>query len=212
MNNFRFHIPRFIYCIINKIIDFYHQKSYFFNSESYYPPLRIKAYKEGNRVIIGSNSYTMDSNVCFYGSDARLVIGKNCIIKNVKFWFEGNGGLVEIGNNVTIEEANISVVDQKYVKIGDDSMISSGVTITTTDSHSIVDFKGNRQNPDKDIEIGSHVWLGANVKVLKGVSIGEHSIIGTESLVTKSVPCYSLAAGIPAKVIRLNVDWRRERI
>ena len=59
-----------------------------------------------------------------------------------------------------------------------------------------------------DIKIGNHVWIGANVTILKGVSIGDGSIVAAGSVVTKSIPEACLAAGVPAKVIKENVQWK----
>ena len=64
----------------------------------------------------------------------------------------------------------------------------------------------------QNIVVGNHVWIGARSIILKGVNIGNNSIIGTNSIVTKSIPSHSIAAGIPAKVLKNNVDWVRERI
>ena len=56
--------------------------------------------------------------------------------------------------------------------------------------------------------IGNHVWIGTNVTILKGVTIGDGAIIAAGSVVTKSVPSKCLAAGVPAKVIKENVEWK----
>ena len=53
-----------------------------------------------------------------------------------------------------------------------------------------------------DVSIEDNVWLGSRVMVLKGVTIGENSVVGSMSLVTKSIPSNSIAAGVPAKVLR----------
>jgi lipopolysaccharide O-acetyltransferase len=60
----------------------------------------------------------------------------------------------------------------------------------------------------KDVIIGEGVWLGQRVCVLPGVTIGAHSIIGAGGIVTRDIPPYSIAVGIPAKVIKI---WNFER-
>jgi acetyltransferase-like isoleucine patch superfamily enzyme len=62
-----------------------------------------------------------------------------------------------------------------------------------------------RINYARDINIGKHVWIGAYVNILKGVTIGDNSIIGIRSIVTKNIPQNCIALGVPAKVIRENV-------
>jgi acetyltransferase-like isoleucine patch superfamily enzyme len=57
------------------------------------------------------------------------------------------------------------------------------------------------------VHIGNKVWIGANVTILKGVSIGDGSVIAAGSVVTRSIPANCLAGGIPAKVIKENVAW-----
>ena len=57
------------------------------------------------------------------------------------------------------------------------------------------------------IVIGDHVWIGMNVIVLKGVTIGEGSIVAAGSVVNKDVPPHCLVAGVPAKVVKTDVTW-----
>lgn len=208
----QFYIYRFLIFLYKIFSDFIRRKPIKFHSKSIYSNIKVRAYGCKNEIFVGKKTRIIKSKVNFYGSNACLIIGDKCTLKNVNFWFEGDSGKIEIGDNVTIEEACISVVDDKKVKIGDDCMLSSGIVITTTDSHSIVDLKGNRLNFDGNIELGTHVWLGKNVKILKGVHIGNNSVIGMDALVTKSISSNSLAIGIPARVVKNNIDWKRERL
>ncbi len=58
------------------------------------------------------------------------------------------------------------------------------------------------------IKIGNHVWIGSNVTVLKGVEIGDGSIIAAGSLVNKNIPPGVLAGGVPAKILKEGVTWK----
>ena len=58
------------------------------------------------------------------------------------------------------------------------------------------------------IVIGNHVWIGARAIILKGVIIGDGAIIAAGAVVTHDVPAYTLAGGVPAKVIREGVEWK----
>ena len=60
------------------------------------------------------------------------------------------------------------------------------------------------------VSIGNHVWIGAGSVVNKGAIIGNESVIGMCSLVTKRIPDNCVAAGVPAKVIKTNINWSRE--
>lgn len=98
----------------------------------------------------------------------------------------------------------------KKIIIGKDCLVSYEVDIRCSDSHAIFDQdKKCRINYAANIEVGNHVWLGAKSMILKGVSIGDGSVIGACSVVTKSVPANSVAVGSPAKVVRSNIVWTR---
>ena len=97
------------------------------------------------------------------------------------------------------------------IKIGRDSMLASRIVVRTSDSHGIYNLSdGKRINLPKPVIIGDHVWLAPDSIVLKGVTIGKGCVIGSNSIVTKSVPDNCLAVGLPAKVVRENIRWTRE--
>lgn len=90
------------------------------------------------------------------------------------------------------------------VTIGNDVLMGPGVRLITR-NHVFSDLSSPIRTQGEvfsKITIGDDVWIGANVIVLPGVEIGDHSIIAAGSIVTKSVPAYSIAGGNPARVIR----------
>ena len=91
-------------------------------------------------------------------------------------------------------------------------MFSSDVVFRTSDSHSILDLNGCRINPASSISVDDHVWFGNKTTVLKGLNIGSDCIIGTGSVVTKSITSKSVVAGNPAKVVKCGVTWDINRI
>lgn len=98
------------------------------------------------------------------------------------------------------------------IEIYDDCMLANNIEIRTVDSHSIIDSNtGQKINPAKNVILQSHVWVGAHVIILKRVTISSNSVIGTSSVVTNSIPGNCIAAGIPAKVIKTGINWKRER-
>lgn len=106
---------------------------------------------------------------------------------------------------------NLTVQDDAAVTIGDDCSFGPNVTIVTP-QHPIVaaerlamadsEGKPTRVCYAKPVSIGSRCWLGANVVVCPGVTIGDDCVIGAGSVVTKDIPSACVAAGNPAKVLR----------
>lgn len=89
-------------------------------------------------------------------------------------------------------------------------MISNHVEIRTSDAHPIYNRDKQIVNTSKSVVIGNHVWIASRVSIMKGVTIGEGSVIGMCAIVTKDIPPYSLAVGIPAKVTKSSISWERE--
>lgn len=90
------------------------------------------------------------------------------------------------------------------ISIGDDVAISKGVTIRDSDNHQ-VSGGGRKSAP---IRIGNHVWIGINATVLKGVAIGDGAIVAAGAVVTRDVPERALVAGVPARIIKTEIDWK----
>lgn len=110
---------------------------------------------------------------------------------------------IEIGDNVSIEN-NCSLYGQGGIKIGNNTMFASYIHIISQ-NHNFdrIDVPIRDQGfENAPVVIEDDVWLGINVVVLKGITIGEGSIIGAGAVVTKDIPPYSIAVGNPAKVIR----------
>ena len=169
---------------------------------------------KNNSIVIGDGSVLHNSRIVVYGSDHNLVIGNDCIIKNCVFWFEDDHCTITVGDHTSIEGAEIAVTEPgSLISLGEDCMLSFDIDIRCGDSHSIIDtITNSRINFAQDIIIGDHVWLGAHAQVLKGANVGENCVVGTRAVVTSNIPSNSIVAGIPAKIIRTNTNWKRERI
>ena len=145
-------------------------------------------------------------------NNCHLEIGRDSIIEG-SIAFDKEGARIKIGERVFL--GGTMLVCAENIEIGDDVLISWGCTIVDHNSHAVgwkarSEDVNNWFNGIKDwnavqtspIKICARSWLGFNVIVLKGVTIGEGAVIGAGSVVTKDVPPYTIVAGNPARVIR----------
>lgn len=103
---------------------------------------------------------------------------------------------------------NVSITCNREVVIGEDAMIAGNCRISDYDGHSaLLEKRLANAVPDADdivpVRIGKGAWIGYGVSILKGVTIGEGAVVGASSVVTHDVPPYCVAAGSPAKVVKL---------
>lgn len=111
---------------------------------------------------------------------------------------------ITIGENVYIAY-RFTVMSAAPIKIGDNTLIASGVVITS-ENHGInpeaADSYADTPLEAKPVEIGKGCWLGENVIVTAGVTLGDRCIVAAGAVVTKSFPAYSMIGGVPAKKIK----------
>jgi acetyltransferase-like isoleucine patch superfamily enzyme len=123
---------------------------------------------------------------------------ENVIQQGFRF---GNKGIVQVGNNCRINE---NVYIQSAV-LGNNILIAPNVAILAS-SHNFertdIPIVEQGDTEIKTVIIEDDVWLGRNVIVLPGITIGSGVIVGAGSVVTKNIPPYSIVAGVPAKLIR----------
>ena len=150
-----------------------------------------------------------------------LVIGESSLVDG-KFVFEKETGEIKVGDRVFIG-GGTNFICINGINVGNDVMFSWGCTIIDNNAHSLIwderkhdvmDWKKgideNKLGAYKDwsnvtsapILIKNKVWVGFNVIILKGVTIGEGAVVAAGSVVTKDVPDYAVVAGNPAKVIK----------
>lgn len=109
---------------------------------------------------------------------------------------------IKIGDN-TILSNDIVLVAVKSIEIGENCLIGDRLTIYDCDGHEINPlFRNNSVGKISPVFIGDNVWIGSMVTILKGVSIGNNSIVAANSVVAHDVPNNSIVAGNPAKVVK----------
>jgi acetyltransferase-like isoleucine patch superfamily enzyme len=136
--------------------------------------------------------------------DDRLRVGRDTLFEPGVWITAPDRARVHIGSG-TFLNLGVMVAAMELVEIGDHCMFANGCFITDADHrfddrHRPVTWQGfTTRGPTR---IGDNVWCGANVVVTSGVTIGERSVIGANSVVTGDIPPFSVAVGAPARVIR----------
>lgn len=154
----------------------------------------------------------VEFNVPVRGGQGRLRIGANTILGYSRAHRIGSGEImlqarlpdarITVGSG-TVFNNNTVVCAMQSIKIGDRCLIGDSCAIYDSDFHDPDPVKRHTDaGPSLPVVIGDNVVFGSRVVVLKGVTIGENSVIGAMSLVTKDVPANCIAAGVPAKVIK----------
>ena len=143
--------------------------------------------------VLPFSSIKIGDNCTFLSSSTSNLIGiyAPCVISTIK-----RGAKIEIGDNCGFSGTVIG--GALHIKLGNNVRCGANTMITDSDWHS----DDYRTGEDKPVIIDDNVWLGYGVKVLKGVHIGENSLIGACSVVTRDIPANVIAAGNPCKVIK----------
>jgi acetyltransferase-like isoleucine patch superfamily enzyme len=137
--------------------------------------------------------------------NGRIVLAENVMLGK-GFTIHCYGGIVNIGLN-TIFGPNVVIYGHGNVTVGKNCLIAMECKIIAS-NHQIPSASINIIDvPDinKPVVIGNDVWLGANVIVLAGITIGDGCVVGAGSVVTKNLEPYSIAVGNPAKIIRKRI-------
>jgi acetyltransferase-like isoleucine patch superfamily enzyme len=160
-----------------------------------------------NTILIEDKTVLTNTKIEISGENNRLVIHKNARFYGpCRIIMQGNS-LVEIGENAGIRGVDFLSKDGA-IQVGELCMFSYGIVIRTHDSHKIISLESNSiTNNPKDVVLGKHVWVAQNVTILKGVTIGDNSVLGFGSIVTKDCGSNSVMTGIPAKVVRTGITW-----
>ena len=148
----------------------------------------------------------------FFGKNLELQISPRGKIRFGRFTWIGDGtkircheGVVEIGPKTVMgQECTISAY--KRVRIGEQCVIADRAMFIDFD-HGVVDVeRAIRQQGIymRDVEVGSNVWIGYGACVLRGTRVGDNSVVGTNSVVTRDVAANAVVGGVPARVLRMR--------
>ena len=148
----------------------------------------------------------------FFGKRLELQIGKRGTIRFGRFVWVGDGtkircheGEVVIGQKTVLgQECTISAY--RHVRIGEQCVIADRAMFIDFD-HGVVEVERPIRLQGiykRDVDVGSNVWVGYGACVLRGVAVGDNSVIGTSSVITKDVPANAIVGGVPARVLRMR--------
>jgi acetyltransferase-like isoleucine patch superfamily enzyme len=156
-----------------------------FNSKISNAHIRIKG--NNNTLEFEDGFELRRGTIILMGINCSIRIKKNTIINGIR--------IVNVGVDNNIE-------------IGESCLFSDNIEIYASDTHSIYNANGEFINQERPVIINDHVWVGAHVKIVKGVTVGEGAVIGMASLITKDVSERTLVAGNPPHIIKENIEWK----
>lgn len=155
------------------------------------------------RIILGSEAVLeRHSRICANGENAAIKIGDGTTISPYAL-LKTNGGIIEIGKNCSVNDYSM-LNGYGGIKIGDNVHIASHVVIVASEHiyEKLESENFSKEMLGKGVKIESNVWIGANAVILDGVTIGSGSVIGAGAVVTGDISSYSIAVGVPARVIK----------
>ena len=135
-------------------------------------------------------------------------IGTGCYIEP-PFHANHAGAHVHFGNNI-YANFNLTMVDDTHIYVGDCTMFGPNVTVATPGHPILPELREKAYQFNMPVHIGRNCWLGAGVIVLPGVTIGDNTVVGAGSIVTKDLPANVVAVGNPCHVLREINDRDRK--
>lgn len=170
-----------------------------------YDPTDKELMKEQGALIARVNEYNATSPA---ETEKRAALikemfaeaGEGCYIEP-PFHANWGGKHVRLGNYV-YANFNLTLVDDGYIDIGDNVMFAPNVTVITATHPVLPALREKGLQFNVDVKICPNVWIGAGAIIMPGITVGENSVVGAGSVVTKDVPPNTVVVGNPARVLR----------
>lgn len=155
----------------------------------------------------------------FLGPGLQIQVKRGARLSLGRFVWLGQGtkircheGNVEVGAKTVLgQECTISAY--RSVRIGEQCVVADRAMFIDFD-HSVADVEQPIRRQGiymRDVVVGNNVWIGYNAQILRGVRVGDNAIIGANSVVTRDIPANAVAAGSPARVLRMRAQPARLR-
>ena len=169
-----------------------------------------------NKIFIGNDVNFRKTEIIINGTNNKVTISNFLkVYEYCRIEIEGDNCEIYIGEKTTIGSARIFCGESNTsIQIGKNCMFSREVVINTSDFHSIIDMKTQKRiNIPKNVSIGNKVWVGFGGKINKGAVINESSVVAASAIVSgKTYPSNIILAGIPARIIKENIIWTRDKL
>jgi acetyltransferase-like isoleucine patch superfamily enzyme len=171
------------------------------------------ALRYGRRRLLTVAGWRWETNgLLFLGKRLEIQIARRGAVRFGRFVWIGDGtkircheGEVVIGDKTVLgQECTISAY--QHVRIGEQCVIADRAMFIDFD-HGIIEVERPIRVQGiykRDVDVGSNVWIGYGACILRGVKVGDNSVIGTNSVVTSDVPANSVVGGIPARILRMR--------
>jgi acetyltransferase-like isoleucine patch superfamily enzyme len=166
---------------------------------------------EGENNVVSVRAGTrLGVNLTIRGNGNRVEIGEGCHLHGFVNVLCSDATLL-VGARTTMVQGSIQLHEPGEIVFGEDCMISSQVYVALSDIHPIYDrATGLRINPAASVHVGNHVWAGLRCMILKGARIGDGAVIAAGAIVSGDTPAHAIVAGAPARVLREDIEWRRD--
>ena len=154
--------------------------------------------------------------LCFVGPGVRFEIGREAVVRLGRWSWIGHGtkiraheGEVEIGAKTVLgQECTISAY--QHVSVGRECVIADRAMLIDFD-HGVVEVERTIRAQGiykRDVRVGHNCWLGYGACVLRGATVGDNCVIGANTVVTADIPANAVAAGTPARILRMREEPR----
>jgi acetyltransferase-like isoleucine patch superfamily enzyme len=160
--------------------------------------------QEKSVLVIGMAHDTPTGSVLRLSPRSSLQIGGRVQIMRACNITLGYDAKLIIGNDTYFNDGS-SIICHTVTTIGSGCAISWGVRILDSDIHKLA--RGKDNSTYTSVCIGNNCWIGTNALVLKGAQLGDGSVVAAGAIVTSTVPAHCMVAGVPAKIVRQDVQW-----
>lgn len=150
-----------------------------------------RSYEFGIIGVLSKNMRNILCRIIIKGSPSTIFVERGADF--------GSGRNLTLKDHACIGE-NARFIGEGKITIGRHAMMGPDVMIITSDHK--MKKEGFDGYVSKDVEIDDYAWIGARVIILKGVKIGKRAVVGAGSVVTKDIPDYAVAGGVPSKVLK----------